>query len=296
MTAIGSSVAVYFDKVKISGSSRFNSTTMSVDASAASSLSLYWMHIAVDSPAFTATQVRLKNADLNIFTNQTSTNVATTLAMNGVIIVQPGSTIQMIATSNTLATYWSAFRIDNLFCPLVAFRVVRTIPVTLRVQITFDIILVNEGNAWNASTNEFIVPYDGIYLFSFSGGIRFQKAPYIELYVSETLVRRATGGLSQYFNSGVDILSKTCVLSLEAKDRVLVALNINNYLHSDPTNYQIAFTGFFYSLATKQQVSHIHHLLVLVVRPTSEISFCYNNNCHRLILLNKLISVTQHLC
>ena len=117
----GSQAAVNFDNVTVTSSSRFNTTGMTLIVPASSVPSLYWMHIAVDVPPFTTTKVMFSNASLGIFTNQTNTTVGVTMASNGVIKVQPGTTIKLITTSNSLATYWVAFRIDNLFCPLNCF-------------------------------------------------------------------------------------------------------------------------------------------------------------------------------
>ena len=227
---------------------------MSITVSNSSFASLYWMHIAVDVPPYTPTHVRISDASLSIFANQTNTNVTVTLAMNGIIGIQPGSTIKLITASSSLATYWTGFRINNLFSPVVAFRVVRNTPLTALVQITFDVVLVNEGNAWDASVNKFIAPHDGVYLFSYSGGIRYLKAPFIDFYINGTVVYRAAGGLSQYFDSGVDMLSKTTVLSLRKTDYIHLSLSNNDFMYSDSVNHQIAFTGFYYSPASIQQV------------------------------------------
>ena len=255
MTTNSTITAVRFDVVNVTSNSAFNTSDMSVAVQNSSSVSLYWMHIAVDVPPYTPTHVKISDSSLSIFANQTITNVIVTLAMNGIISIKPSNTIKLITASSSLATYWTGFRVDNLFCPLVAFRVVRNAPLTAAIQISFDVVLVNEGNAWNASANMFIAPYDGVYLFSQSGGIRYNTPAYIDLYLNGLIHRRAGGGLGQHFSAGVDMLSKTTVLNLKTNDYIYVKLNNNNYLYSDPINHQIAFSGFYYSPTSTQQVS-----------------------------------------
>ena len=255
LTASGSNMAVSFNDIFETQQSNFNETTMSLFIPASPALPLYWMHIAVDAPASTATTLFLSDLSMSVNVNQTTTSVAVTLAMSGVVKVQPGAQLNLIASTNTSATFWSAYRIDNLFCPLIAFRVVRSTPLTTQSLITFDTVLVNEGNAWNSVVNDFVAPAGGIYMFSFSGGIRFQMGIVLNLFCNGVMIRRAGGGYGDVFASGYDTLSRTALLSLKASDVVNLTLSQKSYLYSDSTNFQISFSGFYYSPVSRQQVS-----------------------------------------
>ena len=236
--------------------SSFNPSTVSLINPSLVEQSLYWTHIAVDAPPFTPTILQLSDKSMSIYVNQTTTNVTVTLAISGVITVQPNTQLNFITFSNSSAIYWSAFRIDTLFNPLIAFRVVRTTSITSMSQVTFDKVMLNEGNVWNISANKFIAPYDGIYLFSFSGGIRYQSGAVIYLTRNTTELMQAPGAYGDVFFSGVDVVSKTCVLALKAADPIHLRYIQKSYLYSDATYRPITFSGFYYNPIHGQQVGN----------------------------------------
>ena len=253
-TAIDLNIPVSFHSIDTTSQSNFNPSSMSLTNPSLVVQSLYWMHIAVDAPPFTSSTLQLSDKSMAIFVNQTTTNVTVTLAMSGVITVRPNTQLNLITFSNSSAIYWSAFRIDNLVYPLVAFRVVRTTSLTSMRQITFDMVLLNEGNAWNISESKFLAPYDGIYLFSFSGGIRYRKGAVLYLTRNTTELMMATGAYGDIFQSGVDLVSKTCLLNLNATDLIHLKLVQRPFLYSDSTYRPITFSGFYYNPIRSPQV------------------------------------------
>ena len=96
------------------------------------------MHIAIDVPATTPLDAALVGTPntLHLMKTLTIQNVDT-LCMDGIVSVPPGVTID-ISLSTNFATaannlnlqqpYWSGFRIDSLFSPLVIFSASRNIP------------------------------------------------------------------------------------------------------------------------------------------------------------------------
>ena len=221
------------------------------------------MHIAVDALPYTPTTLQLSDKSLSIYVSQTKTNVTVTLATSGVIIVQPNTQLNLVAFTNSSAIYWSAFRIDNLFCPLIAFRVVRTTSMTTMSKVTFDVVLFNEGNVWNASANIVFIPYDGIYMFSFSGGIRYRSGVSLNLNCNGAVIRRAPGTYDA-FDSGVDMVSKTAVLSLTTANVIHISYYQKSFLYSDTTYRPVTFSGFYYNPIHKQQVSQIYIKLIII--------------------------------
>ena len=253
-TVIGSNTTASFNSVYKTPKCNFNQSSMSLNNPSSVTQSLYWIHIAVDAPPFTPTFLQLSDKSMSIYVNQTTTNVTVTLAISGVITAQPNTRLNLITFSNSSAIYWSACRIDTLFNPLIAFRVVSTISMTSTGQVTFDVVLLNEGNAWNISANKFVAPYDGIYLFSFSGGILYQNGAVMYLSCEKTKLMRAPGSYGDWFFSGVDLVSKTGIITLNATDPIHLHFTQTSYLYSDSTYRPITFSGFYYNPIHSQQV------------------------------------------
>ena len=67
-------------------------------------------------------------------------------------------------------TSWSAFLLDNLMYPLIAFRVRPPAGLITRQnsKLSFDDTNFNVGNAWSNTANIFSAPRAGVYIFSVS--------------------------------------------------------------------------------------------------------------------------------
>ena len=176
-----------------------------------------------------------------------------TLSRNAVIKIEPTTQLEMSTLFSIYSAFWSGFRLDTLFCPLIAFNVARTTSLTVTGQIIYDLILVNEGQGWQANSSSFIAPLDGLYVFFYSGGIMAGKNYYVDLLINGVAVRRAAGGLGFIFSSGTDITSKTSMLALKTGDNVSIANSISTPLFSDSNALQIAFSGFCYNPTSKQK-------------------------------------------
>ena len=254
-----------FNQINKTAGGSFNSNQMSLSLSKnVQDYSIYWMTIGVDAPANTKVYIALKNVNFTINANHTIVNVTETLMKNGVLEIPPQTQLTMISSFSVNSAYWSGFRLDTLFCPLVAFRAVRTTSVPLMGQIIYDLILVNEGGGFQVNTSAFLAPLKGIYVFAFSGGLFSGKNNVIDLIINNVVARKAAGGLGSALSSEMDMVVKTAVLALNAGDIITVNNTYNRLLYSDSINQQIAFSGYFHNPINKQQnfyVSmHIMHI------------------------------------
>ena len=255
VSASSSASPVSFNNINATSQSNFNIASMSLSIPSSSNQSLYWMHIAADVPSSVQAIIKLSDISMTVYSTISVYAVTITMAMSGVIKVMPSTSLNLIASTSTSATYWAAFRIDNLFYPLVAFRVVRTSSITAQGQILFNTVLVNEGNAWNASAHKFIVPYDGIYLLSYSGGIQYMYGPALNLYRNGVQIRSAVGGFAKTAPTGYDTMLRSTVISLVANDVMHLTLSQESNLYCEATYRPISFSGFYYNPISTIQVS-----------------------------------------
>lgn len=138
--------------------------------------SLYWMHTSVEIPPLTPAYIRLSAAvktSLSINTTTTNNNTQT-ISRSGLVQLEPGTHVSVISDYNVTTTYWSGFALNTLMNPLVAFYVacseatLRNSALMYDTHIRYDVVIVNEGNAWDTSNNCLRAPHAGVYLFSVS--------------------------------------------------------------------------------------------------------------------------------
>ena len=150
-------------------------------------------------------------------------------------------------TADMKQVLWSAFLLDNLMCPLVAFCVGRTTSYTQTGLINFTASFINVGYAFNITTNTFTAPSNGIYVFSLSCGAESGQ-PYIVLLCINTTTDKSPTCYGLVKNStshnGIDTSSRTFAISLATGDKAYVSLN-KGRLFSDG-GYQTSFAGFLY--------------------------------------------------
>jgi hypothetical protein len=114
-------------------------------------------------------------------------------------------------------------------------------------------VYANVGSAFDTSTRDrFVAPQAGIYFFSMSGVIVGQTpAVSYALVLVINGVKHCGGrpGSSQFVTQGaVDMFSRSCLVSLQAGDKV----TLNNDMSQPITSYDggkpiITWQGFFYS-------------------------------------------------
>ena len=109
----------------------------------------------------------------------------------------------------------------------VAWCVARTSNSTSMNPLVYDRMLVNEGHAWNPSTNTLLIPYTGYYLIHYGMGVPAGTGVTQYLYSSGntiTTLRR----YSQVHN-GVDTLSKTIIRKFTAGDVLKISTDYNTF-------------------------------------------------------------------
>ena len=170
-----------------------------------------------------------------------------------VIMVKPGNLLSIISSYATLGISWTIFRLDNIFNSLVAFNVVRSTSFSgLNSQVTFDRVLVNEGNGWDVTNSQFVAPYDGYYVITASGGLTQSTQSSLKLMLNSVDVySRCEIGIRTYMESGSDQLAVSAIFNLKKGDNVSV---VSSFLYSSQPNFQIGFSGFYYNSKSNQQV------------------------------------------
>ena len=191
---------------------------------------------------------------MRIVKNYTRVNKTDTMTLDGIIRLQANNLVTVISQYKTLGVYLSAFRLDNIINPLVAFSVACSASVTSTSQIVYDRIIENIGDGWNSSVSKFIAPYSGVYFFSWSCGITSTNFSNCRLFRNGNSVRFQQTGMRLYVQTGVDLMSMSFLLNLTTSNAVHVEVTVAPPAYSDPINLQNTFSGFYYSPKSRQQV------------------------------------------
>ena len=135
------------------------------------------------------------------------------------------------------------FWFDNLqVCETkVIFSAVKSSGDNFKGNITFDTLVINLGDGFDAGSGTFVVPTSGTYRLSFSSQSGFDKNDFTEVYVHKNGKTVLTIWDSNESEKGdANNVSYTWLINLTRGDRV--NLSSENYLHAD-TRYQVTFTG-----------------------------------------------------
>ena len=219
-----------------------------------SKASIYWMHFGADVPARTMANITLVGSPMNTLKTYSDLIQVDTIAREGVVSAQPYDLNYIASLYSTQRVYWSGFRLDNYFSPLVAFYVARTSPISTIGYLSYDRTLINEGNGWNSTTNRFVAPYSGVYFFSVSLGQLPKNRTILQIFKNGAAVVTIGTAMANLMGSGQDLVGRSHLMSLNVNDYVETYFSEGNPF-SDSTNLQISFSGFFYNLTTGQQVS-----------------------------------------
>ena len=157
-------------------------------------------------------------------------------------------------TSDSLRqTSWSAFLLDNLVDPLIAFCVHPPAGLITAKNSTleFSVTTFNIGNAWNNATNTFTAPRAGVYIFRVSFSVTATNSNGVKIIVKNTLYQRIFLFCTNH--NGNMMTEKTFALLLSVGDTIyLDAYYANNSLYSD--NYVTSFAGFLYEPLNSHKV------------------------------------------
>ena len=149
-------------------------------------------------------------------------------------------------------TSWSAFLLDNLVYPLIAFCVRPPAGLIAKTNSKYDfsVINFNVGYAWNSTTEKFTAPRAGVYVFSVSFSRPAGTGERVDVYVNNAIMQRIfiySNNHNGYFMTG-----KTLACLLSAGDIVYLDF-LSEQLYSDDY-YITSFAGFLYEPLHSQKV------------------------------------------
>ena len=244
---------VKFGNVQATSGGSFNGSTTS-----AKTEGFYWMHIAANTPSYKQAFIGILGGNstyLRIAKTHSGFAVPDTTSRSGVVNARLNNQTYFLSNYTTQSLYWSSFRLDNVFSPLVVFQVASTSVMFFDGIITYNQLFINNGSAWNATLNSFIAPFGGLYFFSLSAGMHDGVAFHLKFAINGVVVQDVSDGTALSMNPGYDLLTVSKLLQLRAGDVLTTAFS-NGILYSDPSNLQISLAGFYYSPTLNSQVGH----------------------------------------
>ena len=232
---------------------------------------LYWFQLSVGIPDQTkasCTIVGFNNKigvvkDNTAYRNDQVTSDGLSWIANGTKL-SVVTNYNLFSSSSVGETAWLWFRLDTAMQQLVAFYVVKTTALNVIlnsntfVQMTYDKIIINEGNGWSVNANAFVAPKTGYYFFSF--GVVASSA-----YHKSCLKLALTSNTSIYLvsniiyetsvHNGVETARSSVMLSLNANIGVAsYAYDEFNYNPNGLNSYAY-MQGFFYNPSAGPKVA-----------------------------------------
>ena len=221
------------------------------------------MHISTSIPAYAVANVTLSgiNNYMRIIQNHGNYDHPDTLSRNIMMDLQAGTKLSFLSSYPSQSLQWASFRLDNIMSQLFAFQVAKSFSAICCGLITYDLVLLNIGSAWNIALNSFIAPINGQYFFSLSAGFLALQKYGISIVINGINVVLITeSGAASKIISGMDLHSASKLLQLNSGDSLTTTVS-NANLYSDSTNLQISLTGFYYSPTINPPVSKLKCIL-----------------------------------
>ena len=106
--------------------------------------------------------------------------------------------------------------------------------------VRFPVVLVNEGAAWNLSSNKAVIPRDGYYFIHVGSGVPSHKNRYTYLNVMVNN-KISLSAAHESFINGTETMSRSGILKLLEGDELTVY--VSGYSYSDK-QMQTIFIGF----------------------------------------------------
>ena len=183
-----------------------------------------------------------------------------TLSRNGLIDLHAGTQLSFLSNYPSQSLQWTAFRLGNILSQLFAFQVAKSSTAFCCGLITYDLVFLNIGSAWNIASNLFIAPRSGQYFFSICAGFFSNQLVDLSFIVNGNNVKQITqNGAASKITSGMDFHSASKLLQLNTGDSLKTTFIYPNNanLYSELANLQISLTGFYYSPTINSPVSVI---------------------------------------
>ena len=248
-----------FSNIFATNISGFNGSSMSVQIRG-----LYWMHISVTIPAYTVVNVTLSGVTNHIKITQShgSYDHPDSPSRNGLIDLQAGTTLSFLSSYLSQSLQWTSFRLDNIMSQLYAFQVAKSSVATCCGQVTYDLVFLNIGSAWNIASNSFIAPRNGQYFISMSAGCFANQVFNLNVLVNGNVLQTTQNAASSKFSSGTDLHSVSKLFQFNLGDTLTTTIVYAN-LNSDLINLQTSLAGFLYSPAIISPVSASNIVVVV---------------------------------
>ena len=210
----------------------------------------YIMHVSSAVPAGATLNLVIDGGGLNVNILFTTTNNDGWDTTSRDVIYYSTQATQILldlkggasASNSFLQTSWSAFLLDNVMSPVIAFCTSRSSKTTLLGKIDYTTTLVNAENSWNLAADTFTAPQSGIYVFSVSCGVLAGETYDLLISFSSGLTYEMIN--KDIVHNGIETVSRSFAVSLSAGDTVYTRL-IDGYAYSDDS-YQTSFAGFLY--------------------------------------------------
>jgi hypothetical protein len=255
------------------------------------------MHVGIETPPDASPLFRMNDSPLFLIKNFVAGHAPTFLSKSLVVQLKQNTDVsinRMAKGSVSVTTaYWSSFQLNNLMYPLVAVfaetwcsptqNMKTRLPQNATQQpnkIFFKYVIINEGNAWNATDSCFTARHSGIYVFSVGALIDFKSSsdgsnkPAADLPNTSS---RLDTGLWLYINgtnanitykqpvvqvsmsyqptTPIQItVSASCLVNLSQTDTVEVWLRKNYNPLPDIMKLGTSVSAFYYSLISNVQV------------------------------------------
>lgn len=144
------------------------------------------------------------------------------------------------------------------FAKQVVFDVYSTALTLAKLKLSYNAVVLNIGNGWNAKTQQFIAPQAGIYYLSYSLGLQGGEAFFATIVVNGT-TNYCNNELHETTHSGLDLVSRGCLIKLAQGDTAQPTLF--QYIRPDAgSSYnESTFRGFLYAPVQGVQVRMKKH-------------------------------------
>jgi hypothetical protein len=188
---------------------------------------LYWFHLSAGVPPFTSVSYNIRGlSPISIGINKNNTAYGKDqVSTDGIAWVTGGSKLFVTTDYGLLSngqvphTAWLWLRLDVAMQPLVAFYVTSSQSWTnTNSNVTYDNVLVNEGQGWNSASNAFIAPYQGLYFFSFGIATTSSNIACITLTLNSGYVCMRNCVNETTVHNGVEVSRAAVMLSLQQDD------------------------------------------------------------------------------
>ena len=233
---------------------------MSQDAIIPDQDSVYWMHVAIDVPVNTPISYRLSGFSDNFIVHKTASLPAmTTISKAAVVKVSKGQQIKLLSWCSCFngsvipQPYWVGFRIDNIVSSLVYFSVARSTPTLIQsdsTPISYDVTYANVGNWWIPASSQFVPRQDGIFYFTFSGGVKSISSGtfIISLQKDFSDLCSAVAGVAKIVTgTAVDLVTRTCFTLVRQNQVINTVFTNTGPVFSEPVILETTFSGFMHS-------------------------------------------------